>query len=126
MVHGEKLDDNSIPLGNVGGSKSLPEKIALDTRPLLAFRDYHGTTHENTALNNRLLRLCLDWRVSLPIPALPSLHLAHNAGQLESSNASWYRNFEYEAERARGLDFHGKTFQTLASCALICVPEQVR
>ena len=40
-----------------------------------------------------------------PYTRLPSLHLAHNAGQLESSNASWYRNFEYEAERARDLDF---------------------
>src|SRR5262245_32908256 len=26
-------------------------EIKLEVRPLIAFRDYHGTTHENTALN---------------------------------------------------------------------------
>jgi hypothetical protein len=88
----------------VGGSKSLPEKIALELRPLIAFRDYHGTTHENTALNTAVASLPGLTSIT-PCTGLPSLHLAHNAGQLESSNASWYRNFEYEAERARGLDF---------------------
>ena len=104
MVHGENSAIIQYQLGNVGGSKSLPEKIALELRPLIAFRDYHGTTHENTALNTAVASLPGLASIT-PYTGLPSLHLAHNAGQLESSNASWYRNFEYEAEHARGLDF---------------------
>src|SRR5271155_1988936 len=104
MVHGENSTIIQYQLGNVGGPKSLPEKIALELRPLIAFRDYHGTTHENTALNTAVESLPGLASIT-PYTGLPSLHLAHNAGQLESSNASWYRNFEYEAERARGLDF---------------------
>src|ERR1700690_2022021 len=104
MVHGENSTIIQYQLGNVGGSKSLPAKIALELRPLIAFRDYHGTTHENTALNTAVASLPGLASIT-PYTGLPSLHLAHNAGQLESGNASWYRNFEYEAERARGLDF---------------------
>jgi predicted glycogen debranching enzyme len=104
MVHGENSTIIQYQLGNVGGSKSLPGKIALELRPLIAFRDYHSTTHENTALNAAVASLPGVASIT-PYSGLPSLHLAHNAGQLESGNASWYRNFEYEAERARGLDF---------------------
>jgi predicted glycogen debranching enzyme len=104
MVHGENSTIIQYRLGNVGGSKSLPEKIALELRPLIAFRDYHSTTHENAALNAAVASLPGLASIT-PYTGLPSLHLAHNAGQLESSNASWYRNFEYEVERARGLDF---------------------
>src|SRR5271155_1503834 len=105
MVHGENSTIIQYQLGNVGaGSKSLPGKIALELRPLIAFRDYHSTTRENTALNAGVASLPGLASIT-PYTGLPSLHLAHNAGQLESGNASWYRNFEYEAERERGLDF---------------------
>jgi predicted glycogen debranching enzyme len=35
MVHGENSTIIQYQLGNVGGSKSLPEKIALELRPLI-------------------------------------------------------------------------------------------
>src|ERR1700690_2539248 len=104
MVHGENSTIIQYQLGNVGGSKSLPEKIALELRPLIAFRDYHSTTHENAALNAAVASLPGLASIT-PYTGLPSLHLAHNAGQLESGNASLYRNFEYEAEHGRGLHF---------------------
>ncbi|MGA6983766.1 MAG: amylo-alpha-1,6-glucosidase [Candidatus Sulfotelmatobacter sp.] len=104
MVQGENSTIIQYQLGNMGGSKSLPEQIALELRPLIAFRDYHSTTHENTALNAAVASLPGLASIT-PYPGLPSLHLAHNARQLESGHASWYRNLEYEAERERGLDF---------------------
>src|ERR1035438_1377601 len=104
MVQGENSTIIQYQLAKMGGSKSLPEKIALELRPLIAFRDYHSTTRENTALNAGVASLPGLASIT-PYTGLPSLHLAHNAGQLESGHASWYRNFEYEAERERGLDF---------------------
>ncbi len=51
MLQGENSTIIQYELGNKGGSKSLSEKIELDLRPLIAFRNYHSTTRENRALN---------------------------------------------------------------------------
>jgi hypothetical protein len=29
----------------------IPKTLRLEIRPLIAFRDYHGTTHENSGIN---------------------------------------------------------------------------
>jgi predicted glycogen debranching enzyme len=75
----------------------------LEILPLIAFRDYHSTTHENGALNSYV-----EMQTSLasltPYPGLPTLHMAHDADAVETSG-HWYRNFEYQVERGRGLDF---------------------
>jgi predicted glycogen debranching enzyme len=46
---------------------------------------------------------------------LPSLHLAHNAIELQETG-DWYRNFEYDAERERGLDFSEDLFNPFVLC----------
>jgi predicted glycogen debranching enzyme len=77
--------------------------IQLELHPLIAFRDYHSTVHENDALNSYVETQA--HLVSLkPYADLPTLHLAHNADAIETSGY-WYRNFEFQEERARGLDF---------------------
>jgi hypothetical protein len=43
-----------------------------------------------------------------PYPGLPSLYLAHS-GEVSQAGV-WYRNFEYEQERRRGLDFREDLF----------------
>ena len=53
-----------------------------------------------------------------PYQGLPSLYLAHNAVELQKTG-DWYRNFEYDVERERGLDFT-KTCSILSSCVSIC------
>ncbi|MGB8581986.1 MAG: amylo-alpha-1,6-glucosidase [Candidatus Sulfotelmatobacter sp.] len=103
MVQGENSTIVQYRLGNKSGSKSLSQKIELELRPLIAFRDYHSTTHENGALNSTV-ESAPGLASITPYAGLPSLHLAHNAGQL-GSGSNWYRNFEYDAERERGLDF---------------------
>jgi predicted glycogen debranching enzyme len=75
----------------------------LELRPLIAFRDYHSTTHENSVLN-RELRI-EPGRVTLsPYQGCPSLYLAHNGAEIRQE-AAWYRNFEYTIEQERGLDY---------------------
>jgi len=81
----------------------LKSDVCLELRPLIAFRDYHSLTHENGSIDGHLdLR---PNRVSItPYQGLPTLHMAHNASSLDKAG-SWYKNFEYDAERERGLDY---------------------
>lgn len=78
-------------------------QCSLDIRPLIAFRDYHNTTHANDSINRRV-----EQRPGLatvkPYGDLPSLHFAHNADALDGSGF-WFYNFDYERERERGLDY---------------------
>lgn len=100
LVHGE----NTVVV-----EYDVPSGCSLELRPLIAFRDYHATTHENGALNRRL-----DSREGLasiqPYGDLPALHFAHNAASVETGGADWYRNFEFSREQERGLDFQEDLF----------------
>jgi predicted glycogen debranching enzyme len=78
-------------------------KCSLDVRPLIAFRDYHSTTHANNAINPQVEERPGVATVR-PYPDLPSLHFAHNADALDGSGF-WFYNFCYERERERGLDY---------------------
>jgi predicted glycogen debranching enzyme len=90
--------------------KSTPDAatVKLQLRPLIAFRDYHSLTHENGAINPRVDQQSELISVS-PYQGLPALYLANNALEVESKG-NWYRNFEYDAERERGLDFQEDLF----------------
>jgi predicted glycogen debranching enzyme len=74
----------------------------LEVRPLIAFRDYHSTTHENTALN-RQVQIAPGLVTVAPYVGLPALHIAHDEAALDATGY-WYRRFEYDVERERGLD----------------------
>jgi predicted glycogen debranching enzyme len=87
------------------------ERAILQLRPLIAFRDYHSTTHENSALDSRIA-IEAGAAMVRPYADLPPLWLAHN-GKVERTSY-WYRNFEYEVERARGLDFTEDLFNPMA------------
>ena len=104
MVHGE--NSTVIQYDVLAGGR---QKVELELRPLLAFRDYHSTSHENGSLNPAVeqRRGIASFR---PYEGLPALHLAHNAIRVESATGSWYRNFEYDVERERGLDFQEDLF----------------
>jgi predicted glycogen debranching enzyme len=74
----------------------------LELRPLIAFRDYHSTTHENSALNPEVRGE--SGLVSVqPYASLPPLYFAHNV-ETTAAEGYWYRNFLYRVERERGLD----------------------
>jgi predicted glycogen debranching enzyme len=107
MIHGEnsavihyQMRKNSRP--------QVPKNLRLEIRPLIAFRDYHGTTHENGVINPAVQERSGLASVT-PYHGLPSLHLAHNAIELRKTG-DWYHNLEYDAERERGLDFSEDLF----------------
>ena len=86
--------------------------IKLEVRPLIAFRDYHSTTHENDALNPQVKTE--NGQTTLrPYSDLPTLHLAHDPAEIDS-NVFWYRNFQYAVEQERGLDFVEDLFSPCA------------
>jgi predicted glycogen debranching enzyme len=107
MVYGENSTVVHFELKRDDQPKS-PRSLWLEIRPLIAFRDYHSTTHENGAI-----RAAVEESPGLatvtPYQGLPSLHLAHNAAEL-GTTGDWYRNFEYDMERERGLDFSEDLF----------------
>jgi predicted glycogen debranching enzyme len=87
-------------------------EVKLEVRPLIAFRDYHSTTHENSAIN--AIVVTEDGMISVrPYADLPALHFAHDPAELAGSGF-WFRNFEYEIERERGLDFMEDLFSPFA------------
>jgi predicted glycogen debranching enzyme len=113
MIHGEdstvihyELRKNNRP--------DLPKNLWLEIRPLIAFRGYHSLTYENSALNPAVRERSGLASVT-PYHGLPSLHLAHNAIELRKT-CDWYRNFEYDAERERGLDCSEDLFNPFALC----------
>jgi predicted glycogen debranching enzyme len=88
-----------------------PSGLSLEIRPLIAFRDYHNTTHENGAINSSIDEQPGQASIT-PYHGLPALCLSHNAVEVRKSG-DWYRNFEYEAEHERGLDFREDLFNPL-------------
>jgi len=113
MIHGEnstvihyELRKNNRP--------EVPKNLRLEIHPLIAFRDYHGTTHENGAIDPAVQERSGLASVT-PYQGSLSLHLAHNAIELRKTG-DWYRNFEYDAERERGLDYSEDLFSPFVLC----------
>ena len=80
----------------------------LEVRALIAFRDYHSTTHENDVVNTAFESSPNSASLQ-PYEGLPRLYFAHNAGQIQNQGY-WYKNFLYRVERERGLDFEEDLF----------------
>src|ERR1700730_15444487 len=113
MIHGE----NSAVIHyevRKNNRAEVPKNLRLEIRPLIAFRDYHGTTHENGVINPAVQERSGLASVT-PYRGLPSLHLAHNAIELRKTG-DWYSNFEYDAERERGLDCSEDLFNPFVLC----------
>jgi predicted glycogen debranching enzyme len=74
----------------------------LTVRPLLSGRDFHGTHHENNSFrfDPELHGDRVRWKPYNDIPAV----VAGSNGRYRHS-PTWYRNFCYVEERARGLDY---------------------
>jgi len=88
------------------------QAVRVELRPLIAFRDYHGLTRENSALD-RAVHSCGQHLVSVrPYLDHSNLFLAHNADAV-NPRGYWYKNFEYALERERGLDFVEDLFNPL-------------
>jgi predicted glycogen debranching enzyme len=74
----------------------------LELRPLVAYRDYHALQRENDALR-REVEGAADDVVLRPYDGCPPLQL-RVPGATWSNDGCWYRQFQYERERERGLE----------------------
>jgi len=97
MVHGENTVVVEYELTGTNGAQD----ITLEVRPLIAFRDFHATTHENDAIDRSVQETFGSVRMR-PYQGLPELFLSHDADRVLTDNF-WYRNFDYAEERSRGL-----------------------
>ena len=105
MIYGE----NSTAIRyHVRDSNASPAHISLEIKPLVAFRNYHGTTHENSSISRRV-QVEAGRATFAAYDELPTLHFAHDANEI-NGNGDWYRSFEYQVERERGLDFNEDLF----------------
>jgi predicted glycogen debranching enzyme len=75
----------------------------LEVRPLIAFRDFHNTTHANDAIRREVDTSAGVASVT-PYHGLPTLHFSHNAASIDCCG-SWFYNFQYDREQERGLDY---------------------
>ena len=110
MLHGE----NTTVVSYAILEAPLGAKVRLELRPLIAFRDYHSTTHENDAISLRYEQQP-NLVVLQPYQGVPRLSLAHNAETVDYAGI-WYRNFVYAVERERGLDSQEDLFNPLVLC----------
>ena len=80
---------------------------------MIAFRDYHSTTHENSALNSHVE--IEDGFASVePYADLPALYISRTTPGEIDTKGDWYRNFQYSVEQERGLDFAEDLFSPFA------------
>ena len=110
MIDGENSTVIQYEVKKSNGAER-PNDLSLEIRPLIAFRDYHQTTHENGAIS-AAVEEAAGLATVTPYHGLASLHLAHDAVELRRTG-EWYRNFEYQVERERGLDFSEDLFNPL-------------
>lgn len=82
-------------------SGELPAGARLEVRPFLSGRDYHSLHHENSAFRFEpsVRGAEVAWRTYEGVPVIRAL----SNGEYRHA-PDWYRNFLYEAERARGLE----------------------
>ena len=113
MIQGENstVVQYAVKADGEGGGVDARD-LRLEVRPLIAFRDYHSTTHENGTLNPEVA--AEDSLLTVrPYDGLPALHLAHDADEVDRAQW-WNRNLEYAAERERGLDYREDLFSPFA------------
>lgn len=108
----DKLQFVETPTEEPNDKLKFVGHYSFEIRPLIAFRDYHSTTHENTVLNSHVEVADVSASIT-PYSDLPTLHFAFDSGEIDP-NGFWYRNFAYRVEQERGLDFHEDLFSPFA------------
>jgi predicted glycogen debranching enzyme len=96
------------PITTVAYRYDGPGPPVLEVRPLLAYRDHHALQRENPGVRRGAEREGGDV-VLRPYDDCPPLRL-RLPGAAFTPDGLWYRAFEYERERERGLDFREDLF----------------
>ncbi len=98
----ELIAVRGAPLVALSWRLSRPAAARLIVQPYLSGRDVHATHHENSAFrfDASVAGRRVTWQ---PYGGLPPIIALANGDFFP--DPSWYRQFQYDEERARGLDF---------------------
>jgi predicted glycogen debranching enzyme len=98
----ELVMEHGSPLVALAWHCTTPCVGELVVRPFMSVRDTHTTTHENTVCDmaSRVTGDRVQW---MPYAGLPGI-TAVSSGSF-TDDAVWYRDFQYDEERARGQEF---------------------
>ena len=101
VVH-ELVGFRRAPLVALSWRLNKPGGARLIVQPYLSGRDIHDTHHENAAFrfDARVAGRRVSWQ---PYGDLPPVIALANGEYFP--DPAWYRQFQYDEERARGLDF---------------------
>ena len=101
LIH-ELITVRGAPLAALSWRLNRPEQAKLIVQPYLSGRDIHAMHHENSAFrfDARVAGRRVTWQPYQDLP--PVIALANGDYFAEPA---WYRQFQYDEERARGLDF---------------------
>lgn len=105
MVYGENTTVVRYRMLNTGSEHFA----VLALRPLLAYREYHHLTTENSNIHPQPEAEEPGFLQIRPYEALPPLTFCHNGFGFTVS-PDWYRRFEYLSELERGLDYSEDLF----------------
>ncbi len=85
-----------------------PRQFVMQLQPFMAPRDYHSLAHANDAIHRTGVFTNGTFRVQA-YDGVPELFIDVPGSTFEP-NPDWYRNFEYDIELERGLDFREDLF----------------
>lgn len=114
MVHGSNT--TVVEYENTGEST-----YKLRLAPLFTHRDYHALASENPYFDYWMKQENGCYTLYAHYGATP-LYFNFSAGEFVEKR-DWFKNFEYERERERGLDFHEDCF-SLAQIDVLLKPGQ--
>ncbi len=89
---------------------TLPQKLKLRVKPLLAFRNMHNLTHANIDLQVKTWPIDNGFCIR-PYNSLPPLFMQSNAPYTFYPSPDWFYNVEYMIEATRGFANHEDLFQ---------------
>ncbi len=101
LIH-ELVMVRGAPLVALSWRLNRPADARLIVQPYLSGRDIHTTHHENDALrfDSSVAGRRVTWQPYCDLP--PIIALANGD---YAADPAWYRQFQYDEERARGLDY---------------------
>jgi len=103
MVHGR----NTVLLCYEMLEGKTPATLRI--RPLLAYRDVHGLTHENMFLRPKTYPEKNGCKIE-PYDGMPPLYMGTNRTSTFFPGPKWMHNLEYMEERNRGFDYQEDLF----------------
>ena len=97
-------------------------KFQLLLIPLLTHRDYHhlGIDHDDFKFQIKQEDKTIE---IIARKELPSVWMHLSKGKFEA-NPDWYRNFQYEKEKERGLDFQ-EDLKSIGTCIINLAPGEI-